>query len=114
MRFLGVDPEAPLEPIVTQREELTAVRFMPLHRVSRVLRRARDQPQHANPIARTVSALAPRRAQVLWRRIVYTRPPAADEQLMLELRRRFEPEVRALSEYLGRDLVRLWGYDQLS
>ena len=30
---------------------------------------------------------------------------------MLELRRRFKPEVEATSEYLGRDLVALWGYD---
>ena len=32
---------------------------------------------------------------------------------MLELRRRFTPEVVALSEYLDRDLVSLWGYDHL-
>ena len=32
---------------------------------------------------------------------------------MLELRRRFKPEVVALSEYLGRDLVSLWGYEQI-
>ena len=30
---------------------------------------------------------------------------------MVELRRRFKPEVAALSEYLDRDLVGLWGYD---
>ncbi len=32
---------------------------------------------------------------------------------MAELRRRYKPEVAALSEYLGRDLVALWGYDRL-
>ncbi len=32
---------------------------------------------------------------------------------MLELRRRSQAEVVALSEYLGRDLVALWGYDRL-
>jgi hypothetical protein len=32
---------------------------------------------------------------------------------MTELRRRFKPEVVALSEYLGRDLVTLWGYDRV-
>jgi hypothetical protein len=32
---------------------------------------------------------------------------------MLELRRRYKGEVVALSEYLGLDLVRLWGYDNL-
>ncbi len=33
---------------------------------------------------------------------------------MSELRRRFEPEVVALSEYLDRDLVSLWGYDRVA
>jgi hypothetical protein len=31
---------------------------------------------------------------------------------MRELRDRFEPEVRALGEHLGRDLIALWGYDR--
>jgi hypothetical protein len=31
---------------------------------------------------------------------------------MIELRHRFKPEVVALSEYLQRDLVSLWGYDR--
>jgi hypothetical protein len=46
-------------------------------------------------------------------RLMYGTPPPADERLMQELRRRFEPEVVALSEYLGRDLVTLWGYDSV-
>jgi hypothetical protein len=33
---------------------------------------------------------------------------------MLRLRRRYAPEVAAVSEYMGRDLVKLWGYDELS
>jgi hypothetical protein len=32
---------------------------------------------------------------------------------MQELRRRYKPEVVALSEYMDRDLVALWGYDDL-
>jgi hypothetical protein len=32
---------------------------------------------------------------------------------MAELRRRFRGEVEALGEYLGRDLVSLWGYDRV-
>ena len=32
---------------------------------------------------------------------------------MSELRRRFKAEVVALSEYLDRDLVDLWGYDDV-
>jgi hypothetical protein len=47
------------------------------------------------------------------RRIVYGDPGPPDEQLMLELRRRFKHEVVALGDYLDRDLVTRWGYDRL-
>ncbi|HTR89560.1 MAG TPA: sulfotransferase, partial [Solirubrobacteraceae bacterium] len=47
------------------------------------------------------------------RHLVYGRPDPPDERLMLELRGRFRDEVVALSEYLERDLVALWGYDSL-
>ena len=43
--------------------------------------------------------------------IAYARPRDADHELILELRHRYRPEVVALSEYLGRDLITLWGYD---
>ena len=35
------------------------------------------------------------------RRVLYGAPRPADEELMLELRRRFRPEVVALGDYLG-------------
>jgi hypothetical protein len=47
------------------------------------------------------------------RHLVVAEPESADAELMLELRREFEPEVRALSEYLNRDLITLWGYDRI-
>ena len=47
------------------------------------------------------------------RRLVHGRPQPVDESFMIELQRRFKPEVLALSDYLGRDLVTLWGYDEL-
>jgi hypothetical protein len=47
------------------------------------------------------------------RRAVWGDPHPPDEDLMLELRRRFEGEVVALSDYLGRDLVKFWGYDSI-
>jgi hypothetical protein len=64
-------------------------------------------------------ALTPREARrsaarALRRRVVFAEPPPPDEGFMTELRRRFKPEVIALSEYLDRDLVALWGYDQLA
>ena len=45
--------------------------------------------------------------------VVYRSPPPPDELLMAQLRRRYKPQVVALSEYLDRDLVRLWGYDDV-
>jgi hypothetical protein len=51
--------------------------------------------------------------RMLGRRVVHGELPPTDEGLELELRRRFKPEVLALSEYLGRDLVSLWGYDSV-
>jgi hypothetical protein len=47
------------------------------------------------------------------RRIVFGEPTPPPPELMLDLRRRLKPEVAALSEHLGRDLVGLWGYDAL-
>ncbi len=66
-----------------------------------------------------VKALAPRpvRRRALGaaqRRVVYARPREPDAALMAQLRRRFAGEVRELSEYLDRDLVKQWGYDALA
>jgi hypothetical protein len=47
-------------------------------------------------------------------RLVMADAPSPDERLMLDLRRRFKGEVVAVSEYLERDLVALWGYDRIS
>jgi type II secretory pathway predicted ATPase ExeA len=65
-----------------------------------------------------VKAATPRRLrrgalEAVHRRIVYAAPQPPDEALMLELRRRFKGGVEALSEYLDRDLVTLWGYDNV-
>jgi hypothetical protein len=47
------------------------------------------------------------------RRLLYTEPAAPDDILMRELRHRFKGEVVALGEYVGRDLVSLWGYGSI-
>ncbi len=65
-----------------------------------------------------VKTVVPRRVRraalhATQRHVVFTEPQAADEELMAALRRRFAGEVDAISEYLGRDLVSLWGYDRL-
>jgi len=67
-------------------------------------------------VKETVKALTPQplRRRALYatqRRLVFSEPRPADEELMRELRARFEPEVVKLSEYLERDLIKLWGYE---
>ncbi len=121
LRFLDVDDTVPIEPVETKR--LMPVRSRHLQRVTNRARHAlgtahRD-PSRAGPLARAVDAIMPERlrsdsSRALLRRMLYTAPAQKpDEQLMLELRRRFKPEVVALSEYLDRDLVALWGYDEI-
>jgi hypothetical protein len=62
---------------------------------------------------RKLSPLSRESAVELRNRLFYDKPKSLDEDLVRELRLRFKPEVVALSEYLDRDLVTLWGYDSL-
>jgi hypothetical protein len=69
-------------------------------------------------VKRAIKAVTPRAARrdalrATQSRLLYVDPQPPDEGLTSELRRRFRPEVVALSEYLGRDLVTLWGYDDV-
>ena len=116
LRFLEVDDLAPVRALDTK--PLKAVRSLKLHHLANAARLARTNPQAAGRLGRVVNALTPRQLQsdafrAHWRRIVYRVPRPPDESFMLELRRRFKPEVVALSEYLDRDLVTLWGYDRV-
>jgi len=118
MRFLGVEDSVVIKAV--QANPTVRVRAERLHDVKRALQSAQGPASRA--VKTTVSALIPRamRRAVLRparrhmrRRILYGEPVPPDESLMLELRRRFAGEVTALSEYLDRDLVTLWGYDKL-
>lgn len=65
-----------------------------------------------------IKALTPRRLRrdahtAIRQRILFGEPRAPDEELMRDLRKRFKPEVIALSEYLRRDVAMLWGYDSI-
>jgi hypothetical protein len=111
-RFLEVDDT---HPIAARHANPTVrVRAQPLHRLAHAL--ATGQRPLERAVQASVGALAPlgvsRRSVVAVRdRLLFAEPRMPDEGLMLELRRRFKPEVLALSEYLNRDLVKLWGYD---
>jgi hypothetical protein len=117
LRFLDVDDTPPLVSVETKRVR-KAVRYKRLHRMALAIQRARRQPALAGRASRALDAITPRvlRSGALedrLRRLIFSVPPPPDERLMLELRRRFEPEVQALGEYLGRDMVSFWGYDDL-
>jgi hypothetical protein len=111
LRFLGVDERVALRPV--EANPTVRVRSMRLDRMVSALYGARGPL--AGAIRASVTALTPdrlRRAALgrLRRGIVYGKPQAPDAELMRELRRRFKPEVVALSDYLGQDLVTRWGY----
>lgn len=114
VRFLGLDDSAPLEPVhanptVSPRSqrlnELVHAVGVGRGPVSRGVKRAIKAVTPAGPRRRAFYAVR--------RSLVFGSPPAADEQLMQSLRRRLAPEVRALGEYLDRDLIKLWRYDEL-
>jgi hypothetical protein len=114
LRFLDVDAEVPIAAF--DANPTVAARSRRLDDLSRTLKTGRGPLARA--VKATVRTLTPpglRRDAVraFQRNVVYGSAPPPDEELMLELRRRFKGEVVALSEYLDRDLVGLWGYDAI-
>jgi Sulfotransferase domain len=114
LRFLGVDDTVSLE--LREANPTVRVRSQRLHELLHAL-----YVGHG-PVSRVLKASV---KAVTWRRLrrnavvaaqqrfLYTEPDPPDDEFMIELRRRFKGEVVALSEFLGRDLVTLWGYDRL-
>ncbi len=112
LRFLEVDDTVAIE--ATDANPTVHVRSVRLDRAVRalyagqgpVMRRVKSAVKTLTPASLHGDTFLRAR-----QRLVYGAPRPVDEQFMLELRRRFRGEVQALSEYLGRDLIRLWGYD---
>jgi Sulfotransferase domain len=115
LRFLDVDDSLAIDvqhlnPTVRARSQrLNAL----LHAVS----------VGRGPVSRAVKAgiktVAPRRVRrgavgAIRSRVLYAQPKPAGDELMLELRRRYKQEVVALSDFVERDVVRLWGYDSVA
>jgi Sulfotransferase family len=112
LRFLEVDDTAAIE--VLEANPSVSVRSPRLDDLVHAV--SIGQSPATRAVKRSIVALTPRRARrhALWtirRRALFSDPPPPEEGLMVELRRRFKGEVVALSEYLDRDLVSLWGYD---
>jgi Sulfotransferase family len=115
LRFLDLDDSCPIKPVVTPT--MPAIRFQYLHQLTRAIRIAQQDlargPSSALPGRRPHARLQGDTAGRWWRRLVYCAPTPPDERFIRDLRRRFKPEVVALSEYLNRDLVSEWGYDRI-
>jgi Sulfotransferase family len=114
LRFLDVDDSAPIEPV--QANPSVSVRSVRLNHLVRGVYVGRGA--FAGSLNAALKTLLPRSARrralaSVHNRLVYGDPQAPDERLMLELRRRFRPEVQALGGHLQRDLIGLWGYDRL-
>ena len=114
LRFLDVDDSSPIE--VHDANPTVSARSARLHGLLHGL--TVGEGSLAAPAKRAIKALTPQRGRrralrAAQRRVVFAAPPPADEELMRELRRRFKPEVAALSEYLDRDLVKRWGYEHV-
>jgi hypothetical protein len=114
LRFLDVDESHPIE--VLDANPTVGLRSQPLDDIVHAVSVGRGPLSRAAKGA--VKALTPRSArrnllQLTLRNVVHGSAPPTDEAFMLELKRRFAGEVVALGEYLDRDLVSLWGYDQI-
>ena len=115
LRFLEVDELAPIE--VVEANPTVAVRSLRLHRAVQAVQVGSGPVSEA--VKASVKRVTSRRLRhaglrAVRRNVVFGAPPPPDAELMAQLRRRFAPEVVALSEYLERDLVGLWGYDGLA
>jgi hypothetical protein len=111
-RFLGVEDTVPVEiveanPSVQMRSPRGGEAVRSLHAGDGMFMRV------TRGAARVVPAPLRSRAGAMVRRRAYRQPEPPDPELMAELRRRFAPEVAALSEYLDRDLATLWGYAEI-
>jgi hypothetical protein len=114
LRFLEVDDTSPVE--VMEANPTLSVRSQRAHELVHAVSVGRGPVSVA--VKTAVKALTPTRLRrsvlhATKRGVVYGEPPAPDERFMAELRRRYKGEVLALSDYLGRDLVTLWGYDSV-
>jgi hypothetical protein len=113
LSFLDVDPEVEIEPV----EANPTVRVRS-HRAGELVGAVSvgggPAARAARAIAKALTSERLRRAALggVSRLAVDREPPVPDQSLMSELRDRFRGEVVALGDYLGRDLVSLWGYGE--
>jgi hypothetical protein len=114
LRFLDVDDTTPIE--LVEANPTVSPRSQMLNELVHAVGVGRGPISHAvKESIKAITPAGPRRSALyaVQKRLVFGGAPPADEAVMSELRSRFKGEVTALSEYLDRDLVSLWGYDSV-
>ncbi len=112
LRFLEVDDSCPVEQV--EANPTIRLRSRKIDELTESVAHGRGTTSRAAKAAiKALTSVQLRRdaLRLVKRRVAWGDPHPPDEELMLELRRRFKGEVVALSDYLGRDLVKFWGYD---
>ena|SRR6059058_6427277 len=112
--FLDVDDSLEIAP--SEANPSVRLHSPRMHQLVHALSRGRGPVSLA--VKTSVKAVTPRRVRrralrAADRKVPDSGPRRAEEPIMAELRSRFKGEVVAASEYLERDLVSLWGYDDV-
>ncbi len=115
LRFIGVDDAVAIEP--REVNPTVDVRSQRLNDLLHAVSAGRGPV--SGTVKRTLKALTSRDLRrgtlgAVRRHMVHVAPRPVEEALIAELRARYRDEVRRLSEYLDRDLLGLWGYDERS
>jgi hypothetical protein len=114
LRFLELDDAGPVDAV--EANPTVAVRSPRAYQAVRSLYLGRSPGTRA--LKGAIKAVTPQRlrrdAVARTHTAQWGAPPPADPTLMRELRQRYRSEVQAVSEYLDRDLVSFWGYDELA
>jgi hypothetical protein len=113
-RFLGVEDSGPV--VTLEANPTVRPRSQVLHELVHAVGVGRGPVSRA--VKQSIKAVTPtgprRRAMhTLKRQAIFAPAHAPDPAVMRRLRVRYKDQVVAASEYLGRDLVTLWGYDDL-
>jgi hypothetical protein len=114
LRFLEVDDSYPVH--ATEANPTVRMRSQQLDDLVNAVSVGRGPVSRA--VKASVKAITPKQLRgealkLALNHVVYGGVTEPDESVMLEIRRRYKGEVVALSEYLGRDLVAEWGYDDI-
>jgi Sulfotransferase domain len=115
LEFLGVDHAYPIEKVeANPTVRVRSARLYDLVRSVYLGRGPVSRVAKAGIKAVTHQKLRHGAHRTVRRRVLYGDPGLPDEALTLELQSRLKGEVVALSEYLSRDLITLWGYEHVT